>query len=519
MFDAHVTDGETMRLDVLPTGDVLYGGGSYDGPFVSLTGLTFAVKESDGSPLKLAAPWTSYDETWARPRITMQDELCVLSGMIRVESVQLWSENLLTVPQDCRPRNGKRVFMINSDRNSHRVELDQDGVLKWIAGGKVLPWVSLNGITYFPSSTNALPLEPGFQNFAQGYQTATVRKMGTLCVLSGMVSGLGGRRHVATLGENCRPAGILVFAVNQNEASLRFDVHPDGRIVWQSGHNHYGWASLDGIHFIADGQPFGRVRTEPIEWQQGELRLWNSFTAAGGSLARPQYSRFGHLCMIEGVISRNGSADFNDAFLRLPRDCRPERRLVLDIHNQQGDTMRVDVNNDGIVRWVAGQRQASTVSFAGTLFAAYGGPSADLTPLPPWVHYERGFTQAQVTIQGDMCVVEGLIRVDDWDVNKFSNSLVQLPTECNPSGRLVFNTNYGRSTDRIDVRVLVLQFTDAAAHLRLRFLFFLGAGQRFGSMGRRQQSPISVVITHGYLLLAVARPEHAARCRLEGSRR
>ena len=100
VFDNHVTESETMRLDVLPSGEIIYGGGSYDGNWVSLSGMAIPVKDRDSTPLKLNGGWVNFNDAWAHARITMQDELCVLSGVIARPDLAItsWNNNLLTVP-------------------------------------------------------------------------------------------------------------------------------------------------------------------------------------------------------------------------------------------------------------------------------------------------------------------------------------------------------------------------------------------------------------------------------------
>ena len=60
------------------------------------------------------------------------------------------------------------------------------------------------------------------------------------------------QKHLATLPPDCRPAGRLVFNLNNHVNTARVDVHPDGRVVWVAGGAGYQWISLSGIGFEAN---------------------------------------------------------------------------------------------------------------------------------------------------------------------------------------------------------------------------------------------------------------------------
>jgi len=456
IFDNHVTDGNTMRVDVLPQGQILYAGGAMDSNFMSFSGMIFpVVTGKDQERINLGPGWTDYGSGFAPPTVTQQDELCVLSGLIRRSdwNVNSWNPLLGTLPADCVPRDGNLIFHVNHDYFTHRVDINTDGTIMWIAGTKQNAWIALDGIAYYPTSREALQLEAGFQEFGAKFRPPSYRKQGNLCVVSGMVKGIGGPRHVATLPESCRPAGKLAFGVGHHDTALRFVVGPDGRIRWKEGANLYGWASLDSILFVADSEPFGKVRTDPIPWQAGELRLWNGLRAYGGEYESPQYARYGHVCLVDGSFAseKNNVFDLRTTFTRLPRDCRPEKRMILDRHTDDGRTVRVDILNDGLVRWAGGADRGWFLGFDGMVFPTFGGDTVNMKLNIPWTNYERGYADAGYLVQDSVCYLTGVIRIDDWNPSRWNQFIGQLPAECRPTARTIHNANYDSTTDRLDI--------------------------------------------------------------------
>ena len=63
-----------------------------------------------------------------------------------------------------------------------------------------------------------------------------------------------------------------------------------------------------------------------------------------------------------------------------------------------------------------------------------------------WKHYGGAFGNATMTVANGICVVDGLIKHSGWN-----SSLAQLPTNCRPTKRLVFNLNNHAKICRVDV--------------------------------------------------------------------
>ena len=75
-------------------------------------------------------------------------------------------------------------------------------------------------------------------------------------------------------------------------------------------------------------------------------------------------------------------------------------------------------------------------------------PKASPVTLPltnSWVAYGGQYKTPTFQVQNGICIVEGLARSGGW------GTLAQLPSECRPSKRLIFNLNNHEASSRVDV--------------------------------------------------------------------
>ena len=116
-----------------------------------------------------------------------------------------------------------------------------------------------------------MPLSPGWVNYKEGvpqdpsYQGALLFKEGDLCVVSGLVltkmpGGIPTQPQVLVLPENCRPKERLIFNLNNHAVTERFDVLPNGQVLWVAGTVQQPWISLSGIVFST-----GAAKPEPFD--------------------------------------------------------------------------------------------------------------------------------------------------------------------------------------------------------------------------------------------------------------
>jgi len=91
----------------------------------------------------------------------------------------------------------------------------------------------------------------GWRNYGSGHSPGRIIKKGNEITLSGLITGTN-FSTVCILPEDCRPKQTLIFSVNHHNSIMRFDITPQGNVVYRAGSNQCNWISLDGIHFFAD---------------------------------------------------------------------------------------------------------------------------------------------------------------------------------------------------------------------------------------------------------------------------
>ena len=158
--------------------------------------------------------------------------------------------------------SGGLIFSLNNHAKSARVDVLDDGSIKWKAGGKDHSWISLSGIIFSTTDASLLPLSNGWQHYSgtNGYWApAEYSCADGLVVVSGLVKN-GNWGDIGTLPSGCRPRHNLIFSQNNHANQARVDVYTDGRIHWQAGGKDHSWISLSGICLLYTS-PSPRDRT------------------------------------------------------------------------------------------------------------------------------------------------------------------------------------------------------------------------------------------------------------------
>jgi len=242
IFNVNNNEG-TLRVDVQRNGQVRYVAGTYKHKWMNLDGIFFATKNQ--RRIGGLNGWKNYGGSYGAVSYTLggRAKVCEVEGLMKGKK---WGRPMITLPSSCRPTK-RLIFNLNNHAATARVDVLPTGQVVWIAGGKTHNWLSLSGISFVKSSPPALALVNRWTNYNGAYKTVTASKIGHLCFVSGLVrSGLWGK-PVLTLPAKCRPAGRLIFNVNNNERTARVDVLPNGQVVWVAGGMKHGWLSLTGI--------------------------------------------------------------------------------------------------------------------------------------------------------------------------------------------------------------------------------------------------------------------------------
>jgi hypothetical protein len=198
-----------------------------------------------------------------------------------------------------------------------------------------------------------LALKNKWTDFGNGYGSAFVKEQGSLCFVSGMVSGPA-MGVVAELPPSCRPKKTLVFALNNHESQSRFNVDPSGEISWGGGADDYKWASLNGISF-STGLYHRQIRLK---------NEWMAFDEKNYPTAN--YVVENRICVLGGLVF----AGKFDVVGVLHPECRPQGTKVFNVATgaDLDKIARINIFADGRILWTGGQQDEAFLSLNGIVF-------------------------------------------------------------------------------------------------------------------------------------------------------
>ncbi|CAJ1393423.1 unnamed protein product, partial [Effrenium voratum] len=231
LFNARDAE-RTSRVDITPEGILIAGRQS--ARWISLSGIAFPQSPGGIRMLPLRSNWVRYDDdgTYGYPTFTVRNGICVVDAMLKDGS---WASTLAQLPSNCRPSKSL-IFAANNHDGAARVDVQVPGAVKHIRGSANHGWVSLSNIIFAPGSLGhiALPLVSPWVGYGGSFGTPDYTVRNGVCSVEGMIKG-GNWGHLATLPEDCRPSGRLVFAVSNDDNPARVDVLTNGEIRYAGG--------------------------------------------------------------------------------------------------------------------------------------------------------------------------------------------------------------------------------------------------------------------------------------------
>jgi len=346
--------------------------------------------------------WMNFGHGYQGLRLQKQGNLCVLSGFIRVarntiyagqdRNKKFWHSmesllqldaaagveareggggwgNLAKVPASCRP-SATVAFTVNNHALPAKIAIKSSGHVSFQSGGTKSGIISVSGVVYKAAGKlsskgrGISKTQMGGLIFANGWRgTGTnAYRQGAVCTLSGKIT--GGRNwksRILTLPKWCRPKATLRFALSQNKRTVRLDVTPSGAVIPVSVSNAVR----------------NRLNLNTITFSTRPGKVLKLYSKRGWRTAKktaaPRAFRMGSLCVLEGsaynskVKGSKNTLKNSAAIGKLPEWCRPEKRLIFSTVSPNGQLMRVDVLQNGEVRWEGGKRDKH-VSISGIKF-------------------------------------------------------------------------------------------------------------------------------------------------------
>jgi hypothetical protein len=435
-FNQNMHDMST-RIELSSDGKLYYGGGSKAESFISLSGMVW---EAKGQLLSLVLGTTDFEpSTYRIGRAESYGDLCVVSGAVNPTT---WTD-IAKVQGNCIP-NGRLVFGMNHGDETTRIDIDTSGNLGAHGGSMDIGFVSLSGIVV-SNGGDALVLSGKWQNYGSGYRGATIEKVGNVCFVSGMVKGTDWE-NIATLPKQCQPESNLVFGVVHDDEMMRIDVQASGLLEWKAGHKEdHEWLSLTGITFAVAGMT--------------DLSLGSGWKHQASPYKGGSWMKQERVCVLGGVVMGENW----DHIATLPEDCRPDKRLIFAVNNDDG-TARIDIQTNGKISWHGGQKNHGWVSLSGIIFdivnrdpqvcgvATYNALSSFvLSGVNEWTSWP-GLTKSIKLTKQSVVMARYQVTVDShalsdmaasWIMSKLFVDKVDQHETRSATGDQMYTTNYG----------------------------------------------------------------------------
>lgn len=276
-----------------------------------------------------------------------------------------WGE-LATMGAQCRPET-EIELMANNHAQVSKITISHEGAVRWKSGGSRHGWISLSGVMWKAGGnldgtldgTGIAAVHQENVVFNNGWKGdgVAVYKQGHLCFVLGKTH--GGRNfegRVMTLPTMCRPKRKMMFAFSHAEQTFRVDVDVDGAVVPLTESipdDTEKYMNLQGIVFTVE---------EGKEIKLHEDRGWR--TSANPTYPAPEAFRQGATCVLSGVAYNGDIRAGTHSLLKnsgspgmLPEWCLPRHRMAFTTIGTNGKPQRIDILDDGSIRWIAGERE------------------------------------------------------------------------------------------------------------------------------------------------------------------
>jgi len=315
-----------------------------------------------------------------------------------------------------------------------------------------------------------------WEPFGGVYSKPTYHIRDGICWVSGCLKNVAEREwnEIVQLPRNCRPHQKLFFLVNNHDIGTQVSVDTTGIVKYVAGGMGHQWVSLSAIAFATENAP-----ASPLPGFYGSRKManndaWQSWSTHYYDAGFPRYTVSRGICFLQGLVG-NPNAQEGSRITVLPVDCRPRKRLEFAVANGEMPGV-VSVEADGSLIWRSKTAETeSPVSLCGIVFTIAFSENVGLVqtlgtwsgvviypsgPIPGERDVElqlkgilQGDTALTYTVMHNVCVLEG--GVSKGSVSDIrGNRLAQLPFDCRPDKRLVFNGNNGYGLSRIDVTTL-----------------------------------------------------------------
>ncbi len=422
--------GKSIRVDVLPNGQVIWVSGGLNRGWVSLSGMAFAV--GSGRTATLYRGWRHYGGSYQPAQWAKHGSVVTLSGLVRVGP----GVNIVTLPPGARPPH-VLMFNVATSQGTGRLELLPTGLVTVVTGHKSGGWLSLSGVQ-FATATATAPPNPQPR--------------------LGPVPGAGSRPCPLVQRPRC-PSGFRAELEQYQHGARKCTRYKCKRVVHQPPRPQtcpmVGRPRCPaGSRAELESYPMGHLVCSRYRCKRDLRRVPPSSSSSSVSIRALSLSNgwknYGQLYE-EAIVQKQDSTVMLSGVIRfgkkgllgiLPYGYRPEHRQVFWV-NAHGNGVRVDVLPSGHVEWVAGTLKHGWLSLSGIVFETRDGRSLPL---------QNGWRSFGGRYQRPMFhSSKGLVHLSGMVTGPRRGLIATLPPGARPTQRIVFQTvGYERSV-RVDI--------------------------------------------------------------------
>jgi len=458
------------RIDVNPSGQVLWVAGNRTLPWVSLDGISF-ITSPNSATLALSTSFrTSSLPRVRRPAVVKHGNLCSLTGSVSrriIFRAKGAKTEIATLPHRCRPRT-RLVFLAGKHTKtvaSLRVDVLPTGKVLLAAGALNQASLSLDGMAWTVNGREvptrkirmrlprgAMPLTRGKKSFRKlripkGFAPPHIVKAGGLCVASGILPHSTSKIRFPS---TCRPVGRLIFdthTIGAGSATARVDVQANGQVVWVSGRPGTGGVSLDSIVFPSAAR--ARVRRGKANAAKSafSLLLARGWVNYGSSYAAPKVTIRKGLCSFSGLVRTNnwGTKAINRHLATTPAECKPDKKLSFTVNHNDRSVPLTLLPSGRLMLSAKVNLTYPWVSLSGVVYAPKSGSFVRLSKR--WSPAVGAVRAPSFKRAGSLCVLSGRV-----SAIARGRTITRLPSNCRPSARVsFFVSSSNRRVTRIDV--------------------------------------------------------------------
>lgn len=136
----------TSRVNVHPSGEIMWAGGSHEYKWISLSGITFSNSPYHKS-IKMLNGWMAFDHNkYPYANYVVENRMCVLGGFIFAGK---WDVIGVLHPE-CRPNHPQVFNALTGPELDQlaRINIYPDGRIVWTGGQQTDAFLSINGIAF-----------------------------------------------------------------------------------------------------------------------------------------------------------------------------------------------------------------------------------------------------------------------------------------------------------------------------------------------------------------------------------